>query len=71
MDYKDENVEFDGEDSYQSLERFNKTNDPSYQTGDQINIGDEVQSGTVEATDNISNAYYKEILENERDNKEG
>ncbi|MDI6602191.1 MAG: TraR/DksA C4-type zinc finger protein [Thermoanaerobacteraceae bacterium] len=67
LDYKDENVEFDGEDTYQALERFNKTNDPSLQTGDQTEMWDDVQSGTVESTDNISSIYYKKLLEDEED----
>lgn len=62
LDNKRENVEFDGEDTYQALENFNKTNDPSLQTGDQTGIFDEVTSGTVEITDNISDIYYRDLF---------
>ncbi len=67
LDYEDENVEFDGEDMYQELERFNKTQDPSLQTGDQIGMEDEMNLGAVEPTDNISNDYYKNSLKDDDD----
>lgn len=67
FDDKEENVEFDGEDTYQALETFNKTNDPSLQTGDQTGIFDETTDGTVETTDNISDIYYRDLLTDEED----
>ncbi len=62
----DENVEFDGEDMNQQLGRFNRTKDPSLQTGDQFGIEDELQSGLVEPIDNISDDYYRRLMENNK-----
>lgn len=62
--YKDitieDEIEFDGEDSWQALARFNEVKgDPSYSTGDNQGVFDEKEAGIVEEVDKISNEYYK------------
>ncbi|WP_069650196.1 TraR/DksA C4-type zinc finger protein [Caloranaerobacter ferrireducens] len=62
--YKDvtieDEVEFDGEDSWQAVARFNEVKgDPSYSTGDNQGGFDEKEAGIVEEVDKISNEYYK------------
>ncbi|NMB27606.1 MAG: molecular chaperone DnaK [Tissierellia bacterium] len=54
-------VEFDREDSYQEVARYNKVEkDPSFSTGDNIGVYDEEDSGTVEEVEKISQDYYDE-----------
>ncbi|WP_427338533.1 TraR/DksA C4-type zinc finger protein [Caloranaerobacter sp. DY30410] len=56
----EDEVEFDGEDSWQAVARFNEVKgDPSYSTGDNQGIFDEKEAGIVEEVDKISNEYYK------------
>ncbi len=58
------NVEFDDEDSYQALARFNEIKkDPSFSTGDNQGVFDEVEKGIVEDVEKISEDYYKDSLE--------
>ncbi|HHV38548.1 MAG TPA: molecular chaperone DnaK [Tepidimicrobium sp.] len=53
--------EFDREDSYQELARFNRiANDPSFATGDDMGVLDEEGSGAVERIERISQDYYDE-----------
>lgn len=54
-------TEFDREDSYQEVARYNKIEkDPSFSTGDNIGVYDEEESGTVEKVENISQDYYND-----------
>ncbi|HSH36178.1 TraR/DksA C4-type zinc finger protein [Schnuerera sp.] len=56
-----EGNEFDREDSYQEVARYNKIeNDPSFGTGDEIGVYDEENSGVVEEVEKISQEYYDE-----------
>lgn len=62
--YKDisieDNVAFDGEDSYQAVQRFNEIQgDPSFQGGDHQDVFDERDPGAVEEVEEISQEYYK------------
>ncbi|RKD34337.1 TraR/DksA C4-type zinc finger protein [Thermohalobacter berrensis] len=51
---------FDGEDSLQSVEIFNKVkDDPSNKTGDDQAVFDEIDYGIVEDTDKITNQQLK------------
>lgn len=57
---------FDGEDSWQAVERFNRReDDPSDQTGDQQGLWDEKGAGTATGVEEISNEYYKKQLPDE------
>ncbi|MBA1333774.1 MAG: DnaK suppressor protein [Firmicutes bacterium] len=57
---------FDGEDSWQSVERFNRReDDPSNQTADQQGLWDEETPGTQLRVEEISNEYYKKQLPDE------
>lgn len=57
----DEGNEFDREDSYQEVARFNRiANDPSFATGDDMGVLDEEGSGVVEEVERISQDYYDE-----------
>ncbi len=54
----------DGEDLYQSVAEFNhRKNDPSFNTGDEQGVYDEDEPGCVEEVEQISNNYYKKLLE--------
>lgn len=54
---------FDREDSYQEVERYNRIDrDPSFNTGDQLGVFDEDNSGAVEYVEEISQDYYKDTL---------
>lgn len=56
-----EGNEFDREDSYQEVARFNRIdNDPSFATGDDMGVLDEEGSGAVEGIERISQDYYDE-----------
>ena len=58
--YREGNL-FDREDSYQEVARHNKIdNDPSFNTGDNIGIYDDGDSGVVEEVEKISQEYYDE-----------
>lgn len=60
----EDKVGVDGEDIYQSVERFNDIpNDPSHNTGDKQGVFDEREPGIVEDVEQISNEYYKGQLE--------
>ncbi|EOD01294.1 TraR/DksA C4-type zinc finger protein [Caldisalinibacter kiritimatiensis] len=65
--YKDlsmEETEFDGEDSYQSVARFNEVpGDPSFTTGDNQGVFDDKDPGVVEDVEEISQDYYKGQLQ--------
>ncbi len=54
-------VEFDAEDSYQSVEFFNKMKnmDEYYNVGEEQDLEEE---GYVEPVERISNEYYKSTL---------
>ncbi|QAT61540.1 MULTISPECIES: TraR/DksA C4-type zinc finger protein [Tissierellales] len=57
-------VEFDSEDSYQAVDRYNRVkNDPSFSTGDYRGMLDEDDTGTVEEVEKISEEYYKKGLD--------
>lgn len=59
-----EGNEFDTEDSYQEVARYNKVdNDPSQGTGDQLGIFDDENSGTVEEVEKISKEDYDKTKE--------
>lgn len=66
--YKDfseeEYVGTDGEDIIQKVDEYNKINtDPSEKTGDEIGIYDNIEHGTVEEVEKITNSYYRRQLE--------
>ncbi|SCG83522.1 putative protein yteA ORFQ [Proteiniborus sp. DW1] len=57
----EDNVGFDGEDSLQSVLRFNDVSgDPSFSTGDNQGVFDDVERGLVEEVEGISEEYYRE-----------
>ncbi len=57
-------IEFDDEDSYQAVARFNEIkNDPSFSTGDNQGIFDDEEDGFVEEVEKISEEYYKKSLD--------
>ncbi len=57
-------VEFDDEDSYQAVARFNEIkNDPSFSTGDDLGVFDEDSEGVVEEVEKISDEYYKKSID--------
>lgn len=57
----EDNVGFDGEDSLQSVMKFNDVpGDPSFTTGDNQGIFDDNDHGLVEKVEGISEDYYKE-----------
>lgn len=59
--YKEGN-QFDREDSYQAVARYNKIEkDPSLGTGDEQGVLDEDDSGAVEEVEKISQDYYDNI----------
>ena len=56
-------MNFDREDSYQAVARYNKVEkDPSNTTGDDQGIFDESQDGIVEEVEKLSEKYYKDTL---------
>lgn len=60
----EDNVGFDGEDSLQSVLKFNDVpGDPSFTTGDNQGIFDDVEHGLVEEVEGISEDYYKKQIE--------
>jgi len=60
-----ENITFDGEDSLQSVLRFNDVpSDPSFTTGDNQGVFDDIELGLVEEVEGISEEYYKEQYNN-------
>lgn len=60
---KSEGIEFDREDSYQAVARFNMVkDDPSDSTGDNQGIYDDLEDGIVEDVEKISEEYYKDTL---------
>lgn len=63
---RDDRVGFDGEDSWQAVDRYNRVpNDPSYGTGDQQGIFDENDRGLVQRVEDIINGDYEEQLPEE------
>lgn len=57
----EDKVGFDGEDSLQSVMKFNDVpGDPSFTTGDNQGVFDDVEHGLVEEVEGISEEYYKE-----------
>jgi len=63
----EDNVAFDGEDSLQSVLRFNDVpGDPSFATGDNQGIFDDIDLGLVEEVEGISEEYYREQYEDAR-----
>lgn len=63
----EDNVVFDGEDSLQSVLRFNDVpGDPSFSTGDNQGVFDDVEQGLVEEVEGISEEYYREQYEDTR-----
>lgn len=62
-DTKKDTVGFDREDTYQRVASFNMVpGDPSFSTGDNMDIMDEQQGDGVEDVENISQEYYDETL---------
>lgn len=62
-DSESEPVNFDGEDSWQSVNDYNVVpKDPSYGTGDYIGLVDEDEIGVVEDVEKISYEYYRKQL---------
>ena len=60
---KRDEVEFDREDSYQAVARYNKVpGDPSFATGDDVGIYDDNEEGIVEDVEKISQDYYDDTL---------
>ncbi len=54
-----EGIQFDREDSYQAVARYNQiNNDPSFSTGDDIGVFDDEEIGAVEDVEKISQEYY-------------
>ncbi|NLJ78427.1 MAG: molecular chaperone DnaK [Tissierellia bacterium] len=54
--------QFDREDSYQEVARFNRVaDDPSFGTGDDIGVLDEEGSGAVEEIERVSQDYFNRI----------
>ncbi|NLY66029.1 MAG: molecular chaperone DnaK [Tissierellia bacterium] len=54
---------YDRGDSYQDVARYNKIDkDPSFNTGDDLGVFDEENSGSVEEVEEISQDYYKDTL---------
>lgn len=63
----EDNLVFDGEDSLQSVLRFNDVpGDPSFGTGDNQGVFDDVERGLVEEVEGISEEYYREQYEDTR-----
>ncbi|WP_425445994.1 TraR/DksA C4-type zinc finger protein [Dethiothermospora halolimnae] len=61
---EEDTVEFDGEDSYQAVARYNEVkDDESYSGGDDLGVYDERDPGIVEEVEQISEGYYKGQLE--------
>ncbi|KNF08726.1 transcriptional regulator, TraR/DksA family [Gottschalkia purinilytica] len=64
--FKDEDKsqnEFDGEDSWQSVAKFNKVEkDPSFGTGDYLGVFDDYEQGIVQEVEKISQDYYDDQL---------
>ncbi|SDX08117.1 TraR/DksA C4-type zinc finger protein [Tepidimicrobium xylanilyticum] len=59
-----EGNQFDREDSYQEVARYNKVeSDPSFSTGDDLGIYDEEDSGVVEDVEKISEDYSDKVKE--------
>ncbi|HLR33865.1 MAG TPA: TraR/DksA C4-type zinc finger protein [Tissierellales bacterium] len=57
-------IEFDDEDSYQAVARFNEIkDDPSSSTGDDLGIFDEDNEGVVEEVEKVSDEYYKKSID--------
>lgn len=55
-------VQFDREDSYQAVARFNEVDsDPSFSTGDNLGVYDEEERGIVEDVEKISQEYYDKV----------
>ncbi|MCT4621369.1 MAG: TraR/DksA C4-type zinc finger protein [Marinisporobacter sp.] len=66
MDTNEDFNGFDGEDAYQAVARFNKTDEHNMALDwYDNNMYDENVSGTVEFVDQISNDFYKAQLEDE------
>lgn len=58
-----EEIQFDREDSYQEVAKFNKIEkDPSFSTGDNQGIFDEREAGIVEEIEKISKDEYDDTL---------
>lgn len=56
-----DNVQFDREDSYQEVAEYEKiSKDPSYSTGDYMDVMDDEDDRFTEDVDNISQEYYDE-----------
>lgn len=61
---EEDSIEFDGEDSWQAVARYNEVpKDPSNSGGDNQGIFDEREPGIVEDVEEISEGYYKGQLE--------
>lgn len=59
----DKEVEFNREDSYQEVAKYNKVdNDPSFATGDDLGVLDKIDEGIVEDVEKISKDYYKDTI---------
>ncbi len=57
----EDKVGFDGEDSLQSVMKFNDVpGDPSFSTGDNQGVFDDLDHGLVEDVEGISEEYYRE-----------
>ena len=57
-----EGIQFDREDSYQAVARFNEVDsDPSFSTGDNQGVFDEKELGVVEDVEKISQEYFDQI----------
>lgn len=57
-----EGIQFDREDSYQAVARFNEVDsDPSFSTGDNQGVFDEKEIGVVEDVEKISQEYFDQI----------
>ncbi|MBU5440363.1 TraR/DksA C4-type zinc finger protein [Tissierella sp. MSJ-40] len=58
---RSEGNEFDREDSYQEVARYNIVDkDPSFSTGDDLGVLDDTHRDGVEEVENISQEYYDE-----------
>lgn len=56
----EDKVGFDGEDSLQSVMKFNDVlGDPSFATGDNQGVFDDIENGLVEEVEGISEEYYR------------
>jgi YteA family regulatory protein len=60
---EDDQIEFDGEDSWQAVARYNRREgDPSDQTADHQGMWDGAPSGSVQRVERTGNKYYEKQL---------